>query len=196
VRRCPKSQSGELSVAIWVQPDRQPDWPIIAADWPNSLRGQFHLALQPDGGDLSVFVTQPNGQQTSVREGPSRPMATGVWHHVAFVADKSSLRLYRGGHLVASGPCQGVLADSGNMELGIGCKIDEGGGLLSNDWGLHWQGRLDELAIFHRALSEPEISSLAKVERWNLFNKQAAADTAEEDGISNHPTEASPVATK
>jgi hypothetical protein len=67
------------------------------------------------------------------------------------------LHLYRNGVEVASGPCRGVYASPAGKYLTIGCGNQA-------PQGVHpicfWEGRLDEMAIFHRALSRDEIEML------------------------------------
>jgi hypothetical protein len=65
-------------------------------------------------------------------------------------ADGDHLRIYVDGQLVASVPCAMMAASgSGTIWFGTGA---EGTGL--------WDGRIDELAMFDRALSDSEIAGL------------------------------------
>ena len=77
---------------------------------------------------------------------------------MAGVLDKSVLRLYRNGVEVASGPCNGLLANPAYSGLNIGSKTDDGD---EGPSGFFWHGRIDELAIFNRALSAAEILRLS-----------------------------------
>jgi hypothetical protein len=92
-----------------------------------------------------------------VRE--SEPLPLQRWHFVAFTLDGQTLRLFRNGAEVASAPCVG-LAASGPTILGIGVKLDAEGRPTFGDNAGFWDGRIDELAVFHRALSPEDIRRL------------------------------------
>jgi hypothetical protein len=75
-------------------------------------------------------------------------LSTGVWKHVAFTFDGSTIELYIDGSIVASA------ADTYNTILDkayIGCHGD---GLAC------FEGMLDDFAIFNKALSEDEIKAV------------------------------------
>lgn len=75
-----------------------------------------------------------------------------------FVADGSTLRLYRNGGEIGAAICEG-LGSGGNSDLGIGVKLGPQGTPAAHHPGF-WDGRIDELAIFHRALSADELQRL------------------------------------
>lgn len=77
----------------------------------------------------------------------------GVWQHVAATFDGTTKRLYIGGVRVASQPESQALSYDTHPML-IGC--DDNATLVE-----HFQGALDDLKIFDRALSDAEIADLA-----------------------------------
>ena len=82
---------------------------------------------------------------------------------VAFVADGSYLRLFRNGQQVAAKSYRGLHSNPQIRALGIGTKLNlRGDAPEEHDFNM-WDGRLDELAIFNRALSEEEILDLFAV---------------------------------
>ncbi len=90
-----KQTGNTLSVVAWVFAESRPRWATIAKRWGDPGDRCFHFGLFGDDGDLEVHIDQPNGEEVLVREG--RPLPTRRWHHVAFVADGTRLRLYRNG---------------------------------------------------------------------------------------------------
>ncbi len=144
--RLPDSNTNQLSLSVWAYADREATWARIAGETgPRPWR--FELGLYDRDGDMCGVVCQADGVNADVREGPSHPFPTGRWQHVALVADGTALHLYRNGVEVASGPCRGVYASPAGKYLTIGCGNQA-------PQGVHpicfWEGRLDELAVFHR----------------------------------------------
>lgn len=158
----PKCTSGALSVCAWIYANRRPRWASIVKNWAKDGKtnhgGQFHFGLHRDDGDLEAHVHDAQGQEVLVRE--NQPLPLDQWHFVAFTFDGSMLRLYRNGIELAATSCTG-LWDYGPHALGIGVKLrDETTPDLRNAG--YWDGRLDNVAIFHRALSAAEIARLAE----------------------------------
>jgi hypothetical protein len=157
----PLATEGQLTVCAWVRADSRPRWASIAKQWVKDFRvdrgGQFHFGLWHDDGDLEVHVHDAKGQEAGVREGVPLPLQR--WHHVAFTLDGETLRLFRNGTEVASAPCAG-LAVTGPQNLGIGVKLDADRRPIAGSTAGFWDGRIDELAVFHRALTAGEIREL------------------------------------
>ena len=155
----PKATGDQLTVSAWVYAvTRSPMWSLIAANWGMDVHGQFHFGLEREG-DLTIEVSPRDKQKVLVREGPSHPLPVYQWQHVAFVVDKSIVRLYRNAVEVAAGPCNGVLPNPPLPNLMIGSKNNDAGGQLTTP-PLHWHGRIDELAVFNRALRPEQIREL------------------------------------
>lgn len=158
----PKCTTNALSVCAWIYANRRPRWASIVKNWNKDAKvnhgGQFHFGLFRDDGDLEAHVHDASGQEVLVRE--NQPLPLDQWHVVAFTFDGAILRLYRNGIELAATPCKG-LWDYGPNTLGVGVKLgDESTPSLRNAG--YWDGRLDNLAIFHRALSAAEIASLSE----------------------------------
>ena len=109
MRDLPGTDIHQLSVSAWVYAWHKGTWATIASEhdvdtgsgrvkqWNEGKTWQFHFGLEAPEGDLGVAVNQRNHHKIGVREGEGRPLPLGRWQHVAFVADGSVLRLYRGG---------------------------------------------------------------------------------------------------
>lgn len=157
----PKATNGALSVCAWVLAESRPRWASIAKNWAkdagNNLGGQFHFGLWLDEGSLEVHVHDRAGNQVGVRE--QRPLPLAEWQFVAFTLDGSTLRLYRNGVEVAATPCDG-LSTIGPSALGVGVKLGATERQPEFNTPGFWDGRIDELAIFHRALTAEQIRNL------------------------------------
>lgn len=167
-----------LTVCAWVRASSRPRWASIAKHWTKNT-GQFQFGLHGDEGDLEIQVLNQEGEKIGVRE--HIPFPLGAFQFVAFVVDGSTLRLYRNGGEVGSTACEGLVS-KGTSDLGIGVKLGPEGQPATHHPGF-WDGRIDELAIFHRALTAEELtllyqSGLVQTSKLALGN-QMAGDAVE-----------------
>jgi hypothetical protein len=162
----PKAVDDRLTVSVWVYATGLPGWAQIAANWGMNVEGrknwgQFHLALHQRDGDICARISQRDGEYAELRE--DEPLPLGSWQHVALVIDGTTARLYRNGKEIKSCPCAGILPNPPLAALGIGSHLNENGTAASSDFVpgyQYWQGRIDELAIFNRALDAQQIEQL------------------------------------
>jgi hypothetical protein len=82
------------------------------------------------------------------------------WHHVAFVADGRTLRLYRNGQQVDAKAYRQLHRDPRIRALAIGTKLNLSGNAPDHSDFNMWDGRLDELAIFNHPLSPDQLRDL------------------------------------
>jgi len=81
------------------------------------------------------------------------PFPMGEWHHIAAVGTGSQLQLYLDGTVRASVAMSGALGTSG-------FNFNIGGGGIFDATGNFFNGQMDEVAVYHRALSGAEVLSL------------------------------------
>jgi hypothetical protein len=165
---------GRASISIWVWTDVRPtDWAMVVNDWSGSC-GQFHMGLF-SGVDMANFTATGDCAAADLtREGAAFPVAS--WQHVAFVADGSMMRLYRNGTQVSAVPYDGTLYQPTVKSFGIGMKPNADG---SGPGALFWQGKMDDLGIWIRALSLEEVLAIynAGVAGKDLTQAKAVAVT-------------------
>jgi hypothetical protein len=158
-----------LTGVAWVLAESRPRWASILKRWGKPVDYSFHFGLFLDDGDLEVHSTRLDGKEFFARE--RRPFPTGRWQHVAFVADRKTLFLYRNGVEVARTDYPGLRP--GTLDVfGVGVKLDtKGEGPDPIEPGF-WDGRLDEIAIYPRALGPDEIRRLYQAS-GDLDSKQS-----------------------
>jgi hypothetical protein len=83
------------------------------------------------------------------------PIPTDTWTHVASTYNGSRLTVWINGRRAGSKAVSGVTC-SNNQPLAIGAKNAPAKGLLE----AFWDGQLDDVRIYHRALSAAEIGQL------------------------------------
>jgi chitodextrinase len=138
--------AGALTLEAWVLPTSLGDeWQtVLFKEQPANV--VYSLYASSTGGipATSVFVA---GSENDVR-GPDG-LVEGEWNHLASTYDGSTLRLYVNGTLVATRPIAGALqASDGPLRIG-------GNGV----WPEWFAGRIDEVRVYGRALSQGEIQS-------------------------------------
>jgi Concanavalin A-like lectin/glucanases superfamily/Domain of unknown function (DUF1929)/Bacterial Ig domain/Galactose oxidase, central domain len=124
-----------------------------------ALSGWRTIFAKEQPGDILYFLyaasSSSNSPATGVYIGAERnlfgvsQLASDTWTHLAGTYDGAMQRLYVNGVEVASRPQTGAIQTS-DSPLRIG-----GNGI----WGEFFQGRLDEMRIYSRALSQAEIQT-------------------------------------
>lgn len=153
----PKARENRLTVVAWVFAESRPRWASIAKNWAHGEIGQFHFGLAHDQGSLEVQLRDSKADFVFVQD--SVPLPIGDWQHVAFVVDGQLATLYRNGVEVAKSACDG-LAMPTFPSLGVGAKLRGEYTPASDGTMGFWDGRIDELSLFNKALSPDEIRTL------------------------------------
>jgi hypothetical protein len=148
--------AGEFTMAAWVHFNvLQGDMSIL--DKMSSSRGPnfdgWRLLKQRDNrfwfclGGLNTNGCEPDGP-TTVRSSTGARVA--VWVHVAAIKGSSTISIYLNGVLEEEKPL-GPFIDTHSANLLIGANAFE---------GAHLNGLVDEVAVFNRSLSPPEIKAI------------------------------------
>ena len=147
-----------LTLAIWCKPAREISRTqhMLIVRQPHGMAGGYALGFEPDenGDSLLTFkvmtrMRSPGYNYCRFRE----RFQSGAWYHVAATYDGKRQRLYVNGELKASNPVD-VEITYDQIQLHIGAQRD------AQPTG-YWDGLLDEVRIYQRALEESEIRRLA-----------------------------------
>jgi streptogramin lyase len=156
-----------LTIAVWMKPDSftgpARDGRLVSKSVGTSDDDHFWmLSTFADGDDTRLRFRVRAGGTTKTLVATSGNVTPGDWIHAAAVYDGSEMRLYQNGIGVGVGSKQGVLDTNpgvavaiGNQPLGAGSKP--------------FDGLIDEVQIYSRALSPAEIIA--------LYGNQATAVT-------------------
>ncbi|HUI92323.1 MAG TPA: LamG-like jellyroll fold domain-containing protein [Chitinivibrionales bacterium] len=140
--------TNQLSVSAWIKPEKGSMWyRIVGMSNSTQSENTWCLGMAMNGG-IYFCVWNSNGQNNT---NCSQLIPLNKWSHVAGTWDGTTLRAYLNGVLqpeqvAAYGP---VLSSTG--PLIIGRKPDN---------TYYFQGAIDEVIIFNRALSQSEITGL------------------------------------
>jgi hypothetical protein len=145
--------AGDFTVSLWcwngLVGEARPlsGWLVSRDRSAGTSRTGIHLGLVADDAESGRLVLDLG----TARHAGSAPLRRWRWHHVALVRAGDAWRLYVDGALDAEGT-----AAAG---FGPGDVVFLGGRSDGTD---SWEGRLDEIAIFDRALDDDAIASLAR----------------------------------
>jgi len=131
-----------LTISAWIKPA------AIGAQMILDHSSDFRL-LAYNGGRVRVY------NSTTVRYcGVETAMTAGEWYHLAGTYDGTNLKIYSNGNLINTCPHTGDIRQT-DTELLLGYKTRGG--------GTYFNGTLDEVMLFDRALTLTEIQTLAGV---------------------------------
>lgn len=139
------------TVSAWIRRTGPSAARQTIVSYKESTVGGFVLCLNNDGVNFYPrFFTHVSGNWPAAEQLTAIPQDT--WIHLAGVYDGAEILLYRDGLEVAS------FAVAGDMTTGVG-PIGIGARSSSD---VHWfPGQIDDVRIYQRALSAPEIAVLA-----------------------------------
>jgi len=161
----PKAKENRLSVMAWVYAESRPQWATIVKNWGSGKWGQFHFGLNIQGKlDIELWPEDSKPQHLAEEE---EVFPLNSWQHVAFIHDGKNVKLFRNGKLVASRQMNGMNIKASLKALGIGTKLGDRSGEFSPAVASpgHWDGRLDEVALFNDALSEEDIKDFYEMSK-------------------------------
>jgi hypothetical protein len=138
---------GPLTMEMWIAP-RLPSLPLTARTLLDAS-GQYRMTLASDF-DLECAITGPDGEISSDTKVP----ADGRWHHVACTwepADRGTLRIYIDGALDDCETDTGTIMERPGPTT-IGARADG---------AQHFDGYLDNVHLYDRALAPAELCRIA-----------------------------------
>lgn len=152
-----------ISVSVWVYP-RSYYW----SGNPNGsaiIRRFEYGYSNPNGQTWGIDFTQSslyafiiqgasNNSQNTAFVTDSNPLSLNTWHHIVFTYNGASLNLYLDGALVGSVSTTLPLNTAGNSGISIGESNQ------ANGYWHHTDGKIDDVGIWNRALTQQEITAL------------------------------------
>ena len=140
--------SSGMTLEAWVYPTvATGTWStVLLKEAPPGFNLAYHLEGDPSNLPNSYIMTDLSGLQGAT--GPT-PLALNAWTHMAATYNGSFLTLYVNGAPAANQPVSGSIPPS------IG-PLRFGGNSI---WGEYFAGRLDNIRIYNRPLTQAEIQS-------------------------------------
>jgi hypothetical protein len=145
------SGSNQVTIAAWAKPALSKNHNTILSkgEW----REAYALVIKGDTTPDDLLWT---GNDTSVFSGGSVPL--GVWSHVAVIIESDLTTFYLNGQLSgAANQDRGNALDDTATGVSIG-REQYAGSLPAGRW--FFTGQLDEVRLYARALTQPEIQNV------------------------------------
>lgn len=150
----------ELTIATWINPEsaNNGDYHGVVAKWEAGTNNwkQYLLSIYGTAANEYKVLARisSDGSTTTDVESTTTNYATGVWHHIALVYNDIDLRVYVDGSLHCT---------PGAHTAGIGnlyAPFQVGAIRWNEAADDHFDGLIDEVIVFDRALSATEIENL------------------------------------
>jgi len=141
-----------FSLEAWVRPESESNqWaPILAKEMGGGKATEELAWWLYDGGEKSNVPFGGNGPTAGKEEEAiaEDPLPIDVWSHLALIYDGFQLRLYVDGNLVdcSDVPAQTPPTTEGELQIGA-----------ATEHGDYFDGRIDEVRLYNRALTVQEI---------------------------------------
>jgi ferric-dicitrate binding protein FerR (iron transport regulator) len=146
VDAAPTIGTGKFTLAVFAYLESPAPEGVVATNLLGD-QGNYSLSLDHDGR-LQATVRNIDGELRSVTSDAPLPLTT--WRHFVMTCDGEQLQIYEDGRRMASTACSAVaISDAETTWFGTDA---DGVGL--------WNGRIDELALFDKALSDKQIVEL------------------------------------
>jgi len=144
---------GDFTVSAWIRPRKLQRAGIVSLGAYSWTHGWF-LDMPDDKGALRLETTAPDTQSNGTVTSPRGMLRANAWQHVAAVVrrGKNETRLYVNGYAVAKGTINGANLDNPKMNLQLG-RIGT---------AQPFNGELDEVRLYRRALTEGELQGLVQ----------------------------------
>ncbi len=139
----------ERTVEAWFRADNTSSTQTIYEE--GGTGSGLYIGLGSNTLKLAVQAGSNNAQTIAFQD-------TAGWHHVAGVFDNGAVRLYLDGQLVGSGTTSSTSTGSPSSDPAVG-RTETGDASGYSGTGRYFDGMIDEVAVYSRALSASEIAA-------------------------------------
>ncbi len=145
-----KGANQSFTISAWIKTDSLSSDTGIVGRWWDVSNSQYVLKIESDTNDIK-FAVYDTGTGVQVAESVANSIVANKWIYVVGVADNGVAKVYIDGVQSGSIATYGSIKDIGTEEdLSLG-TIWMGGG------GQYFNGQIDEIRIYNRALTADEI---------------------------------------
>jgi hypothetical protein len=137
----------EFTLEAWVRPESEAEWQTLFAK-EDSASPNYSYLLYARDHDARLAAHFDDGEKEHELTSEPAALRQRAWAHVALTFDGARARLYIDGELVKACSAPELPATDGELAIG-GNSV----------WGEYFDGRIDEVRIYDRVLSEVEVGA-------------------------------------
>ena len=143
--------STNFTIACWLKVDTIQDSIILTNAYSGSTFPSLQLSVRPGGAIRFQFYTSNGAGGANTVETPSA-ISASTWYHFVFSYDGSTMTIYQDGSSVATQSAGGSPFTNG-FSISVGSYRPYSSGLFLD-------GRMSDLALWYRAITSTEVSSI------------------------------------
>ncbi|MBN1787601.1 MAG: right-handed parallel beta-helix repeat-containing protein [Sedimentisphaerales bacterium] len=139
----------QITIAAWVKPNNFSNYYYVLVKRTTAFPGNYEFRLSQISGLLQLI--HQTGASTYTTYTSTSALTTGAWQHVAItLKEGDSVNFYINGTLAGTLPQTEIFGIANNEPLRIGSRN-----------GAYWfNGDLDDVRVYNRALSDTEVGQL------------------------------------
>lgn len=138
--------TSDFSISVWVKKNASGYFQTIVSKGDAGIGTNKGYRLRVESGDTILFTVTGDTESTLTT---TTTITNGLWYHIVATKDSSMMKVYINGVEAGS-----TFSPSGSISNSANFMI----GLQSADW--YWRGHIDDVRIYHKALSATEVKNL------------------------------------
>jgi len=144
---------GNLSVSVWIYPKSFGSYKVVFEKGSSSLAREISFFINTGAQGWVSFGHNGDSSGATINFSPN--FTTNEWQHLTVTRSGNTVYVYRNGVQVGSVAMAYFATNSSALYFGYN----------SSSGGSHWNGNLDDIRVYNRALSTSEILALYNMGR-------------------------------
>jgi len=144
--------TGDLTVSAWVFHDTSVGADIVVTKGGGFGLRNYPFSMRITGGDNVAFDSE-DASSIDTLITTTNPVGLGSWCHIVITRTSGNKEIWVDGSSIVGPTAEGITATTNTRALQIGRDLESGG-------ADYFDGKIDEVGIWNRALSDADIAAL------------------------------------